>query len=879
MAMNLKKHCPCQGDDIMQEMKTYNTKDLVLNVSKSYDPMKLNLLEWDRFLRVLCGDRYYQREAIETAIIYLASGKYRFIEDLIKENWHDNSKLQEKYISLDDYFDHIQLPGKLSATIDLATATGKSYVIYGVAQIMLSLGIIDKVIVLCPSVTIERELKKKFSALSGDGKLKSAIPNNSKYKNPRIIDANSTIKDGDICVENIHAVYEKTGSSINKSLTGEGQRVLVLNDEVHHVYNKISGRDKKSQGLKKWKEFLLNPKYNFYYMLGFTGTAYIEDDYFNDVIYRYSLRQAVDDKMVKMVDYVSKDDTVGINEKMQKIYDNHIENKNYYWKVKPLTILVTKNIKNAKRLAGSLIEFLSKKEQLPETKIKEKVLVVTSAKEHEENVEKLKYVDNKEFPTEWIVSVSMLTEGWDVKNVFQIVPWEDRAFNSKLLIAQVLGRGLRIPEEYQSVQPKVRVFNHDAWSRKIKGLIDEILEIEMRLTSCILNEGERSKYNFNLYNIDYNKEPIEKKSEKNTKMFDYSKGYIELLAQVEEVNKGTEYTNIHGNTITKNTLIEYTSYSIDEVINKIYEEFKTREWEGKILKLPEGEYTKNKLPPKYIIKKLIKNSMDRRGIKGDRLTEKNRQKILQAFGTLLRKKGSTIVNIRKVNTPIQISTRDMEKESMSISNLKRGCSVFYTDNYVNEVKGENKDILEEAINDDSLTRGAIKQKNPYLFKTPLDIVFSKSEAEKRFIEYLCSRENVTKIESWIKSRDQGFYSIEFTWRKGEHSIQQTFSPDFFIKVNEKNTDFIIVVEIKQDKDDSDENKAKYRWAKKHFIDLNKELENNNINQQYIFHFLSPSSYSEFFEYLKDGRLVRGHFRSELEDLLEQNRKDSGNNQK
>ena len=58
-------------------------------------------------------------------------------------------------------------------------------------------------------------------------------------------------------------------------------------------------------------------------------------------------------------------------------------------------------------------------------------------------------MDEKDNPVEWITSVSMLTEGWDVKNVFQIVPHEERAFNSKLLIAQVLGRGLRIPEEYK----------------------------------------------------------------------------------------------------------------------------------------------------------------------------------------------------------------------------------------------------------------------------------------------------------------------------------------------------------------------------------------------------------------------------------------------
>ncbi|UKI49542.1 MAG: hypothetical protein L6U99_12975 [Clostridium sp.] len=58
---------------------------------------------------------------------------------------------------------------------------------------------------------------------------------------------------------------------------------------------------------------------------------------------------------------------------------------------------------------------------------------------------RLKTVDDKESQVEWIFSVSMLTEGWDVKRVFQIVPHEERAFNSKLLIAQVLGRGLRVP--------------------------------------------------------------------------------------------------------------------------------------------------------------------------------------------------------------------------------------------------------------------------------------------------------------------------------------------------------------------------------------------------------------------------------------------------
>ena len=120
--------------------------------------------------------------------------------------------------------------------------------------------------------------------------------------------------------------------------------------------------------------------------------------------------------------------------------------------------MVTKDISKAKTLREDLIDYLEKREKISRKAVEKKVLIVTSHKDHKKNVLELKNVDDKDNSVEWIVSVSMLTEGWDVKNVFQIVPWEDRAFNSKLLIAQVLGRGLRIPEEYKSPQPKVRVF-------------------------------------------------------------------------------------------------------------------------------------------------------------------------------------------------------------------------------------------------------------------------------------------------------------------------------------------------------------------------------------------------------------------------------------
>ena len=855
----------------MQEIKTYKTADLVLKVSQTYDPTKLDLSSWDRFLDILCGDRTYQKEAIKSSIIYLASGRYRNIEDLIRENWQDthNVEIRERYKDANEYIRHLQLPGKLSANIDLATGTGKSYVIYGIAQIMLALGLVDKALILCPSLTIEKGLMHKFTQLSGDSRLKDAIPEIAKIKNPRIINADQTIKPGDMCVENIHAVYERTGSSIQDSLKGDDGKTLVLNDEAHHVYNATGGRDKESQNIKKWKEFLLNSDYNFKYILGFTGTAYIEDNYFNDVIYRYSLRQAVDDKMVKMVDYVSKDESISELEKFQKIYDNHQRNKDNYPRVKPLSILITKDITKCKQLATRLTDFLEEKEGIPREEIEKKILIVTSHNDHKANVAHLNYVDQKDNPVEWITSVSMLTEGWDVKNVFQIVPWEDRAFNSKLLIAQVLGRGLRIPPEYQSPQPKVRVFNHDAWSRNIRGLVDEILEIEMKLTGSILTEGERSKYNFELYNINYDKKHVEKESKKDHKVFDYTKGYIELIAQAEEAEKETDYTDLAGVISSKKTLIQYNTYTVDEVVNKIHEEFKTREWEGKVLKLPEGDYTKNNLPPKGELRKIILNSMNRRGIMGNRLVDKNAQRIFSAFNTLLRKKGKTIVHERKINKPYLISTSNMAKERMAVGNLRHNSSVFYSDDYESELSEEVKEILEAIIEDESLPRSAIKRTNPFLFKTPLDIVFTKAEPERRFLETLCKKENAEKIGSYIKSRDVGFYPIEYsvTTTGGKHSKQLSFNPDFFIKYIDNGITYIIVVEIKYDNDDSDENRAKFKYASQHFKDLNSELLKQKIKQKYIFHFLSPNNYTEFFQYLRDGRLVKGQFSSELESKL------------
>lgn len=852
----------------MENKIVFNQKDLILKVNKNYDKSKLNLDKWEAFLDVLCGDRDYQKEAIRAAIIYLASGMYNSIEDIVKENYDNNSELGKKYNRIEDYYSNLQIKNKLFANIDLATGTGKSYVIYGIAQILLSEKIIKRVLVLCPSLTIEKGLTKKFEELSSDANLRNTIPAELVGSSPRIISADSTIREGDICVENIHAVYETTGSSIKDSFKNGGADTLVLNDESHHIFNSTNEKD-----IKKWKEFLLNKDYDFRYILGFTGTAYIDDEYFNDVIYRYSLRSAIDDKIVKTIDYVQKDDVSSDREyKFQKIRENHENNKRKYPNVKPLSILITKDIGSAKNLYEDFIDFLSEFEKTDREIIERKVLIVTSDIKHKANVSMLEYVDSKDNSFEWIISVSMLTEGWDVKNVFQIVPWEDRAFNSKLLISQVLGRGLRIPLEYQNPQPAVIVFNHDSWSKNIKSLVNEVLEIETRIISTVKYIGDRNKYNFTVKNLAYDKEEKEVNTE--AKELNYTKAWedgIKLKSQILSSTKETEYENLLTGRVRN---IEYDiklrTKTIDEVLDKIFREFSLRDWETKILGLGDNVvYSKENLPPRDKIEAIIRKSMKTAGITGDVLIEDNAKAIFTAFSTLFRARSKTVINSIKSTEFIDVNTSEMRDETRGISSFRSDSMLFYTNKYRKEMPtDEQKAIIEAFVEDDSFPRRAYSEINHNDFKTPLNTVIATAEPEYQFLKkYLLKNENAQKIQAWVKSRDMGFYSIEYSYKQHSHTKVGTFNPDFIIKLA-KEYDTYLFIEIKDNGDNSVENKGKNKAAKEHFKRLNEKLSANGKNEKYIFHFLSPNDYEIFFKYLRSDKLDA--FVSGLDNLLDDN---------
>lgn len=833
----------------------------------------MRLSDWQAFLNVLCTTRRYQQEAINTSLIYLFGGRYKTIEDLVQENFNKNAEISRRYNnSFTEYERKLQLPKRLSGTIDLATGTGKSFVMYGIAQIALALGVVDKVLVLCPSLTIKNELTNKFEKLASDPRLLNALPDTAHFRNPRIINANDTIKHGDICITNIHAVYGNSNSSIIDSLGfGKGSRCLVLNDEVHHAYNRAEGRSAESKSLKEWSLFLLDNGFNFQYMLGFTGTAYIENEYFNDVIFRYSLRQAIENNFVKKVFYVDKDDGGNEDAKFQKIYQNHQKHKIEYPELKPLTILITKDIKEAKRLHTRLSEFLVK--QVGEGSLEEigktKVLLVTSDKDHKGNVLRLPYVDNKDEKAEWIISVAMLTEGWDVKNVYQIVPMEERAFNSKLLVAQVLGRGLRLPEKYPN--SLLTVFNHHKFSDSISELVREILEIEQRLTNAPLTDGTRAKFHFTLWNFDYSREPrIIPARETDARELDLN-GTIDLTSETFEHDTETTFIDIDGEQMPVTFKIEKPKTTVGEIVDKIIKDFEIKDWEGKTLKLAEHQYTKNNLPPRENLEALIRRSMIDRGIKGDALGNHNRAKVYAAFGTLFPKPDKTVNYAKKANPLFEIPTQTRERDSISFSSLRQNATIFYTSDYESEIISEDAKVNFLIAKDERQLRGAFDEiRNSFLFKTPLDLVFTSHEPERKFVELLCEQRNAEKLTAWIKSANKGFYSIPYTidTGTGRFTTQHGFNPDFFLKIEDSGTDYIIAVETKSNGDNSEENKAKYGFAKDHFDELNRQLKERNVNQHYVFHFVCPDDFPTFFEYLRDNSLIEGKFYGQLEELLD-----------
>ncbi|MDO8369878.1 MAG: DEAD/DEAH box helicase family protein [Candidatus Nitrotoga sp.] len=840
-----------------EDRRTFRNEDLLLAV-RPHDPALWDETRYEAFLDALCGHREYQKAAIRTVLSCWLGGRYINLHQLAKENFEANEELNHRWGRWDSMQQHLQLPEQLACSLDLATGTGKSFVLYGIAAILLAEGAVDRILVLCPSNTIESGLLGKFKELATNATLRDLMPPEARIATPRVINASETIVDGALCVENYHAILEHVNSSIRDSLKGKGSRVAVLNDEAHHVANETGATP------GKWKGFLQSPDYGFRYVLGVSGTCYVGDEYFSDVVFRYSLRQAIEERFVKKVEYVAEmPATHGQEDRWQLIWQRHDD-----WKkklksrdIRPLTIVVTQKIIACKQVAEELVDWLTAWEKIKPEEARAKVLVVTSAKEHQVNVAALRMVDSTASKVEWIISVSMLSEGWDVKNVFQIVPHEERAFNSKLLIAQVLGRGLRKPEGWSGEEPVVTVFNHDSWSGRIKHLVDEILEIERRLSSRPLAE---SPYHFTLHNLDYTRKEEVSDHPQSGEYQIFNKGYVVLPSQVvdQAVTVGL-VDALTGMPSNFNATIRKKTFSVEEVADELYQRLKGFDVETANAEDPIDRTHYAKRFPREKCAAIVAESLKQAGITDARITDDNKQKFLQAIGPLHRKGAKRVVYVLSADALVTINTATRQAESCSAAELRRGSkSVFYTEGCLAMLAVEQQEFFAEVADPDGDFAGSkIEIANPADFKTPMNLAIADATPERKFMRELTKRENSKHLDTWLKNAAMNFYSLEYAWKKGEHPKRGEFNPDFFIKQGER----IFVTEIKDDgeiSDPSPENVKKHEYARVHFERLNDWLKKDALPVLYQFNMVSPRDFNSFFQKLRERDLVG--FRSELD---------------
>ncbi len=152
--------------------------------------------------------------------------------------------------------------------------------------------------------------------------------------------------------------------------------------------------------------------------------------------------------------------------------------------VKPFMLVIARDTTHAGQLLA-LLESMA----FYEGRYRGKVIQVDSSRtgaEEEEMISRLLAVESVDEPTEIVIHVNMLKEGWDVTNLYTIVPL--RAANARTLIEQSIGRGLRLPYGRRTGNEAVDRLNivaHD----KFQEIIDEANRADspIRLKQVILD--------------------------------------------------------------------------------------------------------------------------------------------------------------------------------------------------------------------------------------------------------------------------------------------------------------------------------------------------------------------------------------------------------
>ncbi|MBU0569402.1 DEAD/DEAH box helicase family protein [Patescibacteria group bacterium] len=354
-----------------------------------------------------------------------------------------------------------------SLTFALATGVGKTRLMGAfIAYLYLAKGI-KNFFILAPGTTIYNKLVEDFSN-----------PNNPKYvfqgisefvqAPPRIItsDNYSEARQATLFTESvkinifniqrissemrggkeprIKRLSEYLGESYFNYLS-ELDDLVILMDESHHY--------RADAGMRAINELKA--------VLGLELTATPIDtrgNKFKNVVYEYSLAHGLRDGFLKEpavatrrnfdpdqhndneLDLIKLEDGIRIHEDTKvalDIYSRDTGNR----PVKPFVLVVARNTEHA----NSLLE-LMESTKFFEARYKGKIMTIHSNQsggEKEENIQMLVELEKPENRIEIVIHVNMLKEGWDVTNLYTIIPL--RRASAPILVEQTLGRGLRLP--------------------------------------------------------------------------------------------------------------------------------------------------------------------------------------------------------------------------------------------------------------------------------------------------------------------------------------------------------------------------------------------------------------------------------------------------
>ncbi|MEN8130083.1 MAG: DEAD/DEAH box helicase family protein [Pseudomonadota bacterium] len=273
--------------------------------------------------------------------------------------------------------------------------------------------------------------------------------------------------------------------------------LVLLMDESH--------RYRASAGVRAINE--LKPLFG----LELTATPFVESSRgpvpFKNVVVDYPLARAMEDGFVKEPAVVTQRDFDAKRHTPEELEKIKLEDgvrlheatkvelmtyarQNGMKRVKPFVLIIARDTTHAGQLLA-----LIQSDAFFEGRYRDKVIQVDSStrgKAEDDMIERLLAVESEDEPTEIVIHVNMLKEGWDVTNLYTIVPL--RAANARTLIEQSIGRGLRLPYGKRtgvSAVDRLNIVAHD----RFQEIIDEANrgDSPIRLKQVILEAPDKDE--------------------------------------------------------------------------------------------------------------------------------------------------------------------------------------------------------------------------------------------------------------------------------------------------------------------------------------------------------------------------------------------------